>query len=71
MTIQLKPAVSRTGEPMIEVWDGEIFVCGIYPHEGHVKIISKYLKDVVEVPVLIPPIAGKKVREVRVTFEEI
>jgi len=70
MVIQLKRAISKTGNPMIEVWDEDVFVCGIYPHEDHIKITSKYLKDVIEVPVITTSVDGKKVRQVRITFEE-
>ena len=70
MVIQLKRVISKTGKPMIEVWDEDVFICGIYTHEDHIKIISKYLKDVMEVPVMATSVDGKKVRQVRITFEE-
>jgi len=71
MRIHLQSAVSRTGEPMIEVFVGKVFVCGIYPHENYVNIISKFLKSVVEVPTDAVSADGKKVRQVQITFKDV
>jgi len=67
----LKQAVSKSGNPMIEVWVGNVFVCGIYPHGKHVNIISKFLKKVVEVPTTAISANGKKVRQVQITFQDV
>lgn len=31
---------------MVEVWDDDVFVAGVYPHQGGVRVVSKYLGDV-------------------------
>ena len=32
----------QTGEPIIEIWKGGLFIGSIYFHENHMNIISKY-----------------------------
>ena len=31
---------------MVEVWNDDIFIAGIYPHEGEICVVSRYLADV-------------------------
>jgi hypothetical protein len=31
---------------VVEVWDDDDFIACIYPHEGFLAIVSKYLKNV-------------------------
>jgi len=32
---------------VVEVWDGNVFVASIYPHEKSITVVSKFLKKVV------------------------
>lgn len=44
-----------SGQQMIECWRDGIFVAGIYPHQDGIRVVSKYMTDVVreEEPVMM------------------
>lgn len=31
---------------VVEVWDGDVFVASLYPHEKGITVVSKFLKSV-------------------------
>ena len=36
------------GKQMVECWQNGVFVAGIYPHEDGIRIMSKYMTDVLK-----------------------
>lgn len=45
MVIYFKLEEAIDGRKMVEVWDNGVFIAGIYPHENHIAIVSKYLDE--------------------------
>jgi len=43
MTIRFKLDKTEDGKDMVEVWNGDTFIAGIYPHEDAIMIVSKCL----------------------------
>lgn len=50
MGIELRVAsrIIPPGQQMVECWRDGKFVAGIYPHEDGIRIVSKYITDVVK-----------------------
>ena len=50
MGIELKVANHGVlpGQQMVECWQNGVFVAGIYPHEDGIRIMSKYMTDVLK-----------------------
>jgi len=44
---KVKRHTEREGD-MVEVWIDGRFMAGIYPHERGIRVISRYLKEVVK-----------------------
>jgi len=40
---RVKPHGKLPSNQMVEFWRDGVFVAGIYPHEGGIRIVSKYL----------------------------
>ena len=53
----------ETGGEMVQVWDGDVFVAGVYPHEDGVRVVSKYLDGVDTEPVYPPAVVVKFSRD--------
>jgi hypothetical protein len=44
--LRFKLEKERKGDRMVvEVWDDDDFIACIYPHEGFLSIVSKYLRN--------------------------
>jgi len=47
---RVKPHGILPGNQMVECWRDGVFVAGIYPHEDGIRIVSKYMDGVKQVP---------------------
>lgn len=45
MVMYFRFGKTKEGKEMIEVWDDDTFIAGIYPHDGFITIVSKYLSN--------------------------
>lgn len=50
MSIELKVASHGMlpGRQMVECWRNGVFVAAIYPHQDGIRIVSKYMTDVIK-----------------------
>jgi len=36
------------GSQVVEVWRNGVFIAGVYPHEDGIRVVSKYMTDVIK-----------------------